>query len=228
MAFDQKPFGDVAPFTDNPERRCAVVLLLDTSTSMGGAPITQLNAGVQLLRDELRADLLAAKRVELAIVTFGPVRDLTGFVGAESFVAPVLDANGDTPIGAAIQTGIDLLADRKQEYRNAGVGFYRPWIILITDGAPTDDWKAAARLVHQGEADRAFSFYAIGVEGASMDVLNQISPPARAALKLKGLSFKELFLWLSNSLKAVSSSKPGEDVRIANPTADNGWGTVAA
>jgi len=34
-------------FQDNPEPRCPVVLLLDTSGSMAGKPIDELNAGLQ-------------------------------------------------------------------------------------------------------------------------------------------------------------------------------------
>lgn len=173
--------------------------------------------------DELMGDAVAAKRVEIAIVTFGPVTELSGFIGAESFVAPTLEAGNDTPMGAAIEAGIALLDDRKQQYKDNGVGFYRPWLMLITDGSPTDDWAAAAQRVHQGEKDKKFSFYAIAVQGADLDTLNRIAPPTRPPLSLQRLQFKELFSWLSSSLQAVSGSKPGEVVPLQDPTAANGW-----
>lgn len=222
MGLEQKPFFD-AGLAENPERRCPVVLLLDTSYSMQGEPIAALNAGIQILRDELMGDAVAAKRVEIAIVTFGPVTELSGFVGAESFVAPTLEAGNDTPMGAAIEAGIALLDDRKQQYKDNGVGFYRPWLMLITDGSPTDDWQAAAQRVHQGEKDKKFSFYAIAVQEADLDTLNRIAPPTRPPLSLQRLQFKELFSWLSSSLQAVSGSKPGEVVPLQDPTAANGW-----
>ncbi len=60
-------------FASNPEPRCPCILLLDVSGSMNGRPINELNAGLVTFRDELLADPLALKRVELGIVTFGPV-----------------------------------------------------------------------------------------------------------------------------------------------------------
>src|SRR5699024_706276 len=65
--FDQQPFSD-AEFAENPEQRCPVILLLDTSYSMSGAPISELNEGLATLRQELMNDPMAAKRVELAMV----------------------------------------------------------------------------------------------------------------------------------------------------------------
>ena len=224
MGLGQQPFNP--DLTDNPERRCPVVLLLDTSGSMSGEAIAALNDGVRLFRETLLADEVAAKRVEIAIISFGPVKEETGFVGAESFVAPLLQAGGDTPAGAAILAGIDLLEDRKQQIRAHGVDMYRPWIMLVTDGAPTDNWAAAAEAVHRGEKDRAFAFFTIGVEGANMDILRRIAPPERAPIPLKGLNFRELFLWLSGSLKAVSGSKPGTEVPLQSPVA-SGWASVS-
>ena len=50
--FEQQPFSDVE-FVENPEQRCPVILLLDTSYSMNGAPIAELNEGLNTLREEL-------------------------------------------------------------------------------------------------------------------------------------------------------------------------------
>jgi uncharacterized protein YegL len=244
---DQIPFPD-PEFVDNPEPRCPWVLLLDTSGSMNEErvaatalspvqklldespvrrrvrPIDELNEGLAALRDELLCDDLAAKRVELAVVTFGPVKRLTDFQTPDVFRPPKLVAHGDTPMAAAIEKAVAMVAERKAAYRQNGVSYYRPWVFLISDGEPTDDWRRAAELVRAGERSKAFAFFAVGVEGANFNTLGQIS--VREPLRLDGLRFRDMFLWLSSSLSAVSRSSPGDDVPLKNPAAPGGWASV--
>lgn len=221
---DQIPFG-TSDFAENPEPRVPCVLLLDVSGSMGGQPIAELNEGLATYKDELAADSLASKRVEVAVVTFGGiVQTACDFATADSFYPPNLTATGDTPMGAAVNQAVDMVHERKQLYRANGIAYYRPWIFLITDGAPTDEWKSAAQRVIEGETSKSFSFFAVGVEGANMEILKQISK--REPLKLKGLRFRDLFQWLSNSQQSVSKSTPGDEVPLQNPTTPNGWAAV--
>ncbi len=248
---EQQPFGDIG-LASNPEPRCPCVLLIDTSGSMaevvgevgkdlgytiqqdgqtyravagGTTRIDLVNEGLRAYHADLMADPLAAQRVEVSVITFGgTVETACPFVSAQDFEPPTLTANGETPMGAAILRALDAVTERKRLYRQNGLHYYRPWVFLVTDGEPTDAWQAAALRVQEGERSKAFAFFAVGVAGANFDTLRQLST-ARQPLHLKGYSFREMFVWLSQSQRAVSHSTPGNEVNVplAPPT---GWASL--
>lgn len=219
-----RPDFDRLPVETNMEQRTPCVLLLDTSGSMGGEPIAELNAGLQVFQQELLQDPKAARRVEVALVTFGErVQPVYGeFVTARDFQAPSLAASGATPMGEALSCALELLQRRRAYLESQGIPKTLPWMFLITDGAPTDQWQHAARRLQQATAEKQLSFFAIGVQGADMTMLAQLDPP-RPPAALRGLQFHEFFKWLSSSLQGASRSRPG--TAIAVQPIDH-WGTV--
>jgi uncharacterized protein YegL len=220
---------DSASFPDNPDPRAPCVLVMDVSGSMGGRPIAALNEGLRAYRDAVTADPLAARRVEIAIVTFGGSVDVVQpFVEVSQFNPPHLASTGDTPMATAVARAMLELESRKQAYRGAGVQFYRPWIFLFTDGGPTEGeekWRVACEAVRRGEAEKKFTFYAVGVDGADFAKLAEISPN-RPPLRLNGLAFQEFFKWLSASQRSVSQSQPGQAVALPPTTGPDGWATT--
>jgi uncharacterized protein YegL/molecular chaperone DnaK (HSP70) len=180
---------------------------------MSGEPIKQLNLGVTEFKKSLQEDKVAANRVEVAIVTFGPVKVLQDFTSAQRFNPPSFDADGPTtPMGDAIQRGLNLLETRIKSYQENQVPYRLPWVFLITDGSPNSEdlpWQEAAQRVNQAEAQCKLYFWAIGVKGADMEILKQIAPRNRPPEKIEGLDFESLFRWMSQSLKRVAT---GQDI----------------
>lgn len=214
-------------FANNPEPRCPCVLLLDTSGSMNGAAIEALNQGLIVLKNDLLKDPLASLRVELAVITFdSTVRQVQDFVTPDNFNPPTLTAQEQTHMGSGIHAALDAIEQRKTQYKSHGVAYYRPWIFMITDGAPQGEPEnvvlAAAQRVREAEASKRVCFFAVGVEGADMQRLTQIS--ARQPVKLMGLNFAEMFVWLSRSAQAVTRADT-QDEQIALPPA-GGWATT--
>ena len=219
---DDLNLEDLVEFTDNPEPRCACVLLLDTSGSMHGPPIQALNEGIRAFRDELEGDLLASLRVETAIVSFDTsVQLVQDFATVDALATPELDAQGATSTATAVNFAIDRVEERKQSYRDAGVPYYRPWIVLITDGASTEgrqQMDAASERVRHAEDAKQLAFFSIGVQGADMEELNRMG--TRGALPLDGLAFREFFVWLSSSMTRVSASRVDDEVDLPDVS---GW-----
>jgi uncharacterized protein YegL len=71
------------------------------------------------------------------------------------------------------------------------------------------------------EQDKKCVVFPIGTDGADLDALGKFS--TKSPKKLQGLQFSELFVWLSRSMTAVSSSVPGENVQLP---ATDGWETI--
>ncbi len=222
---DNVKLDEAVEFAENPEPRCPCVLALDTSGSMRGAPIEALNKGLTAFRDDLQRDSLAARRVEVAVVTFdSEVKVIQDFVTVDQFQPPTLTAQGLTFMGSAIHKALDLIQARKATYRANGVAYYRPWVFMITDGEPQGEpdtvvQQASAR-VKSDEAAKRVAFFAVGVENANIAKLAEIV--VRTPVKLIGLNFTEMFVWLSRSMEAVAQSKTDEQVALPPP----GWGAV--
>jgi uncharacterized protein YegL len=210
---------------NNPTARVPVCLCLDTSDSMRGDPIDELNRGVETFLEALKADEVARYAAEVAVVTFGGfVSNLLDFGSLSDVETPSLTAHGDTPMGQAVEMALDLLEARKREYSSAGVDYFQPWLVLMSDGQPSYAIEGAVNRINALVQARKLAVFSIGIGGsADMTVLSRFSPK-RKPLRLKGLKFKEFFEWLSKSVAKVSQSTPGEHVRLDKLGIDD-WGT---
>ena len=211
---------DVA-LAENTSQRLPCVVVLDGSTSMAnGDAIGALNAGLKLLESDLKADDVARQRVRILVLRIGAPHDVeivTDWVDAIESEAPEIDANGATPLGAGVRRALDEIEAEKARYRDHGIPYNRPWLFVLTDGEPTDmDWGSAADECRAAEEAGHVSVFCVGVGQANMEKLARFSP--RQPLALKGLAFREFFLWLSRSARAGSQSAPSENIQMAAPS----------
>ncbi|MGH2508654.1 MAG: vWA domain-containing protein, partial [Ktedonobacteraceae bacterium] len=209
---------------DNSEERLPLVLVLDCSASMDGPKLRALQDGLSDMDRELKADRKASKSVRILVVRFwgDDQVEADAWQDAMDFSPPRLVANGRTPTGAAMLLAVDEIESEKAAMRSAGVSYKRPLVYLMSDGAPTDDWRPASEQCVAAMGANKLTIFPIGVgDDANLEVLSKFS--AKPALKLEGLKFKELFLWLSASVKAVSRATQGEAVQLA-PTSS--WASV--
>jgi hypothetical protein len=179
----------------------------------------ELNAGLGTLQLELSADDTALVRVMLGIVSVGgPNNDadiMMDWTDASEFVAFPLKASGTTPLGKGLLLALQMIDEEKKALRAAGISYTRPWIMVISDGEPTDtaaEWESAVKACIRAENNKETEIFSIGVAGANLTKLGQIS--SKPPLMLSGTKFKDLFIWLSASLSAASRSRPGDVLQL--------------
>lgn len=223
-------FMNLEDLENNPTSRVPVCICLDTSGSMDGEPIEELNEGVRLFYDAIRDDETALYAAEISIVTFGNGhRCHANFSTLEHQpTAPQFFADGNTPMGEAVNMALDMLEQRKNDYKNSGVDYYQPWLVLMTDGSPNGSSSELERAIERTTTmvnGGKLTIFPIGIgEGANMGTLARFSPK-RSPLKLQGLCFKEFFAWLSKSVAKVSQSTPGDKIPL-DVNGIKGWAEV--
>lgn len=237
----------IEDLVNNPSPRVPVCLCLDTSGSMGDVidgtfqrtgqirfidgqrrelvqggitAIDELQKGVESFYQELLSDEVAMYSAEVCIVTFNGegAQLVTDFCNLErQSEIPRFRASGETPMGEAVNLSLDCLERRKEEYKQKGVDYFQPWIVLMTDGTPNGsqiELDRAIRRTTQMVQDRKLTIFPIGIgPNADMNTLQRFSPN-RQPLKLKGTRFKEFFSWLSQSVSTTSQSLPGERIPL--------------
>lgn len=202
---------------DNYEQKCLCTLVLDVSGSMSGEPMRALNRGLQEFYAAVEEDLIAASRLEVSIITFGneiKVIQEPALIG--NFDMPMLQAHGGTPLADAIFEALRRTEDRKAWYKETGQPYYRPIVVLITDGEP-DPNQDVARLSSEIRAaveGKKCTFFGLGVKGYNHHIMSQFCPPSAPPKALEGYRFAEFFKWLSNSIGIITKSKEGDAINL--------------
>lgn len=193
------------------DRHVACVLLVDTSGSMRGNRIAEVNQGLAAFGQALQADSMASGAADVSIITFNnTVQTITPFSPAQYYEAPVLEADGLTAMNQAILVGLDALEQRKKQYRDLAVSYYRPWMFLLTDGLPTDtDYeKIAKEKLRVALQDHKLNFFPMAIGDANIDILRSYTADGRGGvLRATSENFREAFCWVSSSLSVVSNSQ---------------------
>ena len=211
-SLEQRGFGDEVPTIVNAnEPHMALVFVLDTSYSMDGDPIDQLNASLNRFKQEVCKDTQTKSILDVAIIEFNSThRVVQDFVPIEYMDNVNLQVAGSTNMVPAIREALKMVDDRSRFYRRSGTEPYKPWIFVVTDGVPDsgNDIAGVASEIKTMEQAGRVSFRSLAVQGADLKVLHQLC--GEKVLRLDGLDFNAFFDWVNKSMRAVSQSSPGE------------------
>lgn len=209
---------------ENYEQKSLCVLLLDVSYSMEGNKLDSLQKGIETFHAEIAGEPTTKNRLEVAVIAYGSNVDVIQQPALiDNFQMPKLKSMGSTSMGQAIDEAIELVEARKSWYKLTGQPYYRPWIINITDGEPTDipNIQEKGDQIRKHVDEKNFFFFNVGVNGACMNTLGKLSSQQMPPAKLDGLRFAEFFQWLSASIQIVAASIDTQTDSVNLPSPSN-------
>ena len=207
----------------NYEQKCLCVLVLDTSGSMNADnAIGQLNQGLQTFKSQIMNDETARDRLEIAIVSFNSEIKVELQPSLISEIEmPTLKASGQTQLVRAIEEAQQVIKDRKDYYKSKGLTYYRPWIVVMTDGDPypaNQDIDGIAQKIQEDADAKKYVFFMIGVGNeVHDDVLSKLTTSQFPAMRMDAVNFAEFFQWLSASATVVVNSDDLTDSNVSIP-----------
>lgn len=160
---------------DNYQQKCLCVLLLDVSGSMmKDNKLLLLNKAVRKLYD----DIINAKNgiapstkdqlfVEVISFDQSPHRIQPYMLLSKSTMSPILKSRGSTTDTArAIDFAMEEIEAHKKMLLSTGQKYYRPWLVLVTDGNPTSSKEQMERIskkIRVALANKHLFMTAVGV-----------------------------------------------------------------
>jgi len=206
---EQRNLNEIPKIINSGEPHMALVFLLDTSGSMSGPPIDSLNRGLNRFKEEVIKNKETRDILDIAIIEFNSYhRVVQEWVPVEYMNTVNLVATGGTSMSPAIREALKMVDERSRFYQRSGTTPYKPWVFLVSDGAPEDDITAVANEIKAMETKGKVSFRSLGVPGYDEAPLRQLS--GEKVFALVGADFTSFFNWVAKSMRSVSESSPGE------------------
>lgn len=212
-------------------RPLPIFILADTSGSMRGEKINELNLAIREMVHALNAADDIRGKFQVSVIAFGgKVKLIQPLVDINNLALTELTASGNTPIGQAFETVMKMIENREVVSSRA----YTPTIVLISDGIPTDcseemyqqknyfDWEPLKAL-HSGERSSKCQRLALGIgEDADTEMLKAfINNPEVPVIKAKDASgIVKFFRWVTMSTVSRMHSVNPNDIESVPPLFD--------
>lgn len=193
---------------DGFQERTLCVILVDHSKSVTNY-MTDINKALQNFYQEILEDDGACQKIEMAVISCNPnLGTIQQPSLVENFTMPTLMATKETNLITGLQMAVEVIEERKQFYRNQGIAYKRPWIILLSNGeidALVLKKKLKQFLNIREEANLCKRYFiqplAVG-RYADMNFLDILA--TNRAIEMKDAKLTHFFRWLSSSMSRVA------------------------
>lgn len=182
----------------------------------GTTLMDKIHEGLKNFYDAILDDDMACDSCESAIVTFNDKAKLyEGFSSVEEKSVPNFSSliGGNTNVSPAIRMALDLLSKQKELYKNNKISYFQPWLVLFTDGLPTDDVSVIKRELMQMQDDDKLSVYTMALSD-DPELLNALrgfskKQPIRCA---DPRDIQRFFEFLAKSVSVVAAGGEPQDI----------------
>jgi uncharacterized protein YegL len=211
--------SQLSDFTIAAPRPLPVLILADVSGSMSEhGKIDSLNQAVAEMIKSFAAELPDRAEIQVSIITFGGDRAKVHSDLTPAAKAPwtAMLASGRTPLGEAVSLATAMIEDRQRIPSRA----YRPAIVLVSDGQPTDEWKdPVQRLLTSDRGSRADRFaLGIGDDADKAMLAAFLADSSKPVLKAGDAGqIQAFFRWVTMSVTARSRSASPNAATVQPP-----------
>lgn len=201
-----------------PRRKMILFFVIDTSGSMAGAKIGSVNDAIENVLPMIGeiSDENPDAEINVAALEFS-----TGVhwlydepKDAKEFIWQKVEASGLTSLGEACNELNNKLS-RSCGYMptSTGSGYYAPAIILLSDGAPTDNFEAGLKNLQGNSWYKSAIKVAIAIgDDADKNVLTQFTGTNEAVITVHNIDALKALI----RVVAVTSSQIGSQSSTAN------------
>lgn len=216
--------SDLKKFQVQSARPLPIIVMADTSGSMSvDGKVEALNKALKDMISAFASESRLRAELQVSVVTFGGIAEvhlpLTPAYQIEA-IKP-LPASGGTPLGEACTLVANLIEDKEQIPSRA----YKPVIVLVSDGQPTDDFSGAFQSLLHGERSAKATRFAMGI-GADADLsllgdfANDLEAPVFKAENARDIHrfFKAVTMSVTTRSR---STTPNQSAPLSLPSADS-------
>ena len=205
-----------ADLIQNSANRVPVCLCVDASYSMlQDHRMEHVNNGIRSFIQNSARDVYVRDSIDLCIVTFGGkgVQVAQEFANVQKLAGRFRDIvpSGNSPLGQAVRFSLQKVLRQRNSYEAYGITSYRPWLIIMSDGAAGEQVEEIAREVRELQQAGQIKVKCIGLgsneESRSLAVFS-LTGQVRSC---NALEIEHFFEFLSRSAAGLSKLEPGEE-----------------
>jgi len=182
-------------------RPLPVIIAVDRSGSMSvDGKIEALNIALNDFVESLKEEDSAKAELHVALYSFGGNNaqcDLP-LSSIDQIDAPTYTAQGRTPMGKSFRLLKELIENKELIPSRS----YKPTIVLLTDGIPTDEWQSPMNeLINEGRSSKAFRIaMAIGDDADKTMLANFVSTPEYLVTGENARDIRKFFRFVTMSV----------------------------